>query len=353
MSDDRQIELSGDGDAATDDSTDGERYRLPGISPRAYEHPADRAATAALRKIPLLDVVLRKLSEYQFERAFLQMMLANSVRIGPDQLPRIWNSYQTVLDTLDMPQQYALYISQTPVANAFTLGSKSPIIVVQSGLVSLLDENEVRFVLAHEVGHILSDHSLHRTALVILLRLGQIARLPLLVGLPTLAIELILLEWFRAAELSADRAATLAIRDPLVACRSLMNLAGGAMSQELNVDAFIRQANEYEEWESRYDKSMRFLLEIGRTHPFPVRRVSELMRWVQTGDYDRIVRGDYIRRSDQADPQQDVGEGVRFYNDRFQAIIREVGGGVQDFGRQLSDWLKRNKDKDGDDKPAE
>lgn len=327
-------------------------YRLTQISSRAYEHPADRAATAALRTIPFMESATRKLIE-QFERGFLQFMLGNSVRIGPDQLPDLWKSHLSVLHTLDMPGQYPLYITQTPVANAFTVGSKQPIVVVNSGLVTLLDETEVRFVLAHEIGHVLSDHSLFRTALMILLYTGRVARLPLFVGLPTIAMQMILLEWFRAAELSADRAGMLAVRDPVVCCRSLMNLAGGAASQQLNLEAFIKQAMEYDEWESQLDKSVRVLMEMGRSHPFPVRRVAEAMRWVQSGAYDRIVRGEYIRRDQKQDTMHDVGEGAKFYTERFQAIIKEFGGGVTDFGRNLKDWLKRNKDKDSDSQDAE
>ena len=56
--------------------------RLIEISPKAYEHPADRAATAALKSIPMLDTVVRKLIEYGYERAFRQMLLANALRVG-------------------------------------------------------------------------------------------------------------------------------------------------------------------------------------------------------------------------------------------------------------------------------
>ena len=85
----------------------------------------------------------------------------------------------------------------------------------------------MRTVLGHEAGHILSDHVLYRTALIILLQLSAPRRLPMLAGIPLLAIQLALLEWFRCAELSCDRAATLVNRDPLVTCRTMMVLAGG------------------------------------------------------------------------------------------------------------------------------
>ncbi len=111
----------------------------------------------------------------------------------------------------------------------------------------------------------------------------------MLAGLPLMAVRMALLEWFRAAELSCDRAATLVNRDPLVTCRTLMVLAGGTASRKLDLDAFVRQASAYEEWEPGWDKLARVRIELGQTHAFPVKRVSELMRWVRSGEYDRIV----------------------------------------------------------------
>src|SRR3712207_2514266 len=134
-----------------------EGYRLTDISPKAYEHPADRAATAALASVPMLDQVVRKLIEFGYERALRQAYLGASVKIGPDQLPDTWRVYEQVLKTLDMPDTYDLYVTQMPIANAMAIGAGRPIIVVNSGLVSLLDEEGMRTVLAHECAHILSD----------------------------------------------------------------------------------------------------------------------------------------------------------------------------------------------------
>ena len=188
-------------------------HRLHDISPKAYEHPADRAATAALQSIPMLDAVVRRLIEFQYERAFRQILLGSSVKLGPDQLPELWESYERLLATLDMPATYDLYLTQYPIPNAAAIGAKQPMILINSELLLLLDHDELRAVVAHEIGHILSDHQLYRTALMILLQIGN-TRLPWMAGLPVRAITAALLEWSRASELTCDRAATLATRDP-------------------------------------------------------------------------------------------------------------------------------------------
>jgi Zn-dependent protease with chaperone function len=315
-------------------------HRLEAISPKAYEHPADRAATAALKKIPKLDLVVRKLIEFQYERALRQSFLASSIKLGPEQLPETWAGYERVLATLDMPETYDLYVTQWPLANAATIGSEKPMIVLNSAAVSLLDEAELQTVLAHEAGHILSDHVLYRTALMILLQLS-LTRLPLVAGVPLIAVRAALLEWFRATELSCDRAATLVNRDPLVTCRTMMVMAGGANSRKLNLDAFLKQASEYEEWGSGWDRMSRFFVELGLTHDFPVRRVHEVMKWVRSGEYDRIIGGDYLRRGDDdVDPRAAAGEAVDHYAERFRRLFRDAQEEVEKASGKLSDWLK-------------
>lgn len=325
-----------------------EDQRLADLSPKAYEHPADRAATAALKSIPMLDVVVRKLIDYGYERALRQVFLAGSVRLGSEQLPEAWAGHRAACARLDLGDVPDLYLTQFPITNAAAIGSERPMVMLNSRTVEVLDTEELRTVLGHEAGHVLSDHVLYRTALMILLSVGAgVARLPLMAGLPLLAVKLALLEWFRAAELSCDRAATLVNRDPLVTSRTLMVLAGGMASRKLDLDAFLRQANEYEEWEPGWDKLSRLRIEIGQTHAFPVRRVSELMRWVRSGAYDRIVGGQYVRRGDPLDVRAEAGEAADHYAERFRSLFREAGAGmgqagekVGDAAEKLGEWLR-------------
>jgi Zn-dependent protease with chaperone function len=325
-----------------------EVQRLADISPKAYEHHADRAATAALKSIPMLDTVVRKLIEFGYERALRQVLLASAVRLGSEQLPDAWAGHRAACARLDLDSVPDLYLAQVPFTNAAAIGSDRPMVLINSRTVELLDEEELRTVLGHEAGHVLSDHVLYSTALMILLTIGNsVARMPLMAGLPLLAVKLALLEWYRAAELSCDRAATLVNRDPLVTSRTLMVIAGGASSRKLNLDAFLRQAAEYDEWEPGWDKLSRLRIELGQTHAFPVRRVSELMKWVRSGDYDRIIKGEYIRRGDPLDVRAEAGEAVDHYAERFRSLFKEVGAGVTQAGdkmadaaEKLGDWLR-------------
>jgi Zn-dependent protease with chaperone function len=331
-----------------------EGYQLKGISPKAYEHPADRAATAALRSIPYLNTVVRKLIELGYERALRQAYLGSSVRLGDDQLADVWMAHVRAYATLDLEPVPDLYLTQFPIANALTIGAGRPIVVVQSGLVQLLDVEQLRAVFAHEAGHVLSDHVLYRTALVILMRLSSIPGIPL----PLLPIRAALMEWFRASELSCDRASALVTRDPLTVCRTLMVIAAGAEAERLDLDVFMRQGIDYREKGSGLERLSRLLLDLNITHPMPVRRVHELMEWVKSGDYDRIVGGDYVTRDVPPDPRAEASDAVAHYSDRFRAMFRDAGESVGDIGEQLgdvaqqvSDWLRRTRE--GDDEASD
>jgi Zn-dependent protease with chaperone function len=310
------------------------------ISPKAYEHPADRAATAALGSIPMLDKVLKRLSELRFERAYEQLLLADAVRLSERQLPEVYSSHLSVLESLDIETRPDLYLSRLNSMNALTVGSSRPVVILNAPIVSSLAPEPLRAVLGHEAGHVLSDHVHYATVLQILQRvlttgLAPVARLPLQ------AVTLVLMEWYRCAELSCDRAATLVVEDPLITCRLLMDLAGGGVPG-LDLNAFIAQAEEYAETDDLLARPGRWLTELTRTHPYTVRRVAELSRWVREGDYDRIRSGNYLRRGQEPPPSDQMRAATEHYRQRFTEIVDRVAGGMQRMAESISGWLRGN-----------
>jgi Zn-dependent protease with chaperone function len=323
-----------------------EGQRLPDISPRAFEHPADRAATAALGRIPMLDTVVRKLIQLGYEHALRQNLAAGALKLGPAQLGDAWADHSACYARLDVSPVPDLYLGQHPFANAAAIGSHRPVVVLNSRTVELLDRHELRAVLGHEAGHVLADHVLYQTALMILLQLGR-TPIGMLGGLPLVGIRLALLEWFRAAELTADRAAAIAVRDPLVVCRLLMVMSAGLPSERLDLAAFLEQGRTYRESEG-WAKLSRLRTELGLTHPHPVRRVHELMTWVQSGAYDRIASGEYVRRGQEGDWRAEADAATQHYTERFRGFMDEaaegvskLGDGLGDASGKLQDWLRR------------
>lgn len=320
-------------------------YRLRELDERVLRHPADRAATAALKAIPGLDSVVRKLIELGYERALRQSLLASSVRLGPRQLPEVWSRHRTAYVTLDLGEAPELYLAEFPFANASTIGSTDPLVLVNSRLIDQLDGDQQRVVFAHEAAHIMCDHVLYGTALQILIALsGSMLNRTLPTALPLKAIQSALLEWSRAAELTCDRIAALTVRDPLLVCRTLMSLAAGTASDRLDLDAFLAQADDYgKQGRSLPGRWNRLSLELNATHPLAVQRAHELMSWVKSGDYERIRDGDYPRRGSE-DPS--VGEEARaaadHYREKVTTAFKDVAGQAEGATKAVSDWLSKN-----------
>ena len=322
--------------------------RFEQLSPKAYEHPADKAATSALHAVPLLDKVIKRLTDLGHERRLRQIVMGNAIRLGDKQVPDVWETYIRSGSVLDLPTLPDLYVTNDPTVNALTIGAKTPLVIVHSSLVGAYEAGETETVLAHELGHVLSEHYYYTTALVLLAQTMQGA-LPksLLLGLPVRAMYMALLEWSRAAELSADRAAALVMGDPLAPCRVLMRVAGGALPG-MNFDEFLKQAVEYDSEDDLFSRHSRFWVELSLTHPIAVRRVKELIEWVQSGEYDRINDGSYPRRHHEPPPSAEFDAAVAHYAERFSGFLDRTAGNVQDLGKQLGDWLKKRPGRDGE-----
>lgn len=320
------------------------RVPLPGISSRAWEHPADRGALVALRKLKGFDTLLKKLSGLVNERAVRLLFLGSAVRVDERQFPVLHQLLADVATALDAPAMPELYVSADPVPNAITIGMDRPIVVVTSGMVDLLDEEELRFVLGHEMGHVGSGHAVYQTLLQRLLVLSTVLVAIPLGGLGIRAIVAALMEWSRKAELSADRAGLLATQDPAVAFRVHMKLASGGHLEQLDQTSFFAQGAEYDASGDLRDSLLKLLLLEARSHPFAVVRASELRRWVDAGEYTRILSGDYPRRADDstADMTEAAQAAARSYADAFRQSQDMLAKLVRDASTMLDsvrNWL--------------
>ena len=309
---------------ASDVMTD--RVKLTDIASTAWEHPADRAALNTLRSIPGFDQVVRKVAGYFGERGVRQLFLANAVQVGPTQRPKLWAQYLAVVERLDWHEVPELYVTQTPLVNAAAVGFDKPFIVLNSGILSLLNEEEREDILGHELGHIMSGHTTYTTIAIIILTLG-INNLPFLAGIALLPFQLALMEWYRKAELSADRAGLLVTQDLRISASTFLKMAGGgAGDDEISTDAFLQQAATYETQGDFADKVWQVINTAFRTHPFGTVRAAELQRWVQSGEYEKILLGDYRRRTDSATPplSADLEDAVGYYGQQARGAMDSI-----------------------------
>jgi Zn-dependent protease with chaperone function len=267
------------------------------LNKHAYIHPADSKALAALKAIPGVDSALKKLLEWTGESAIRVMFMASAVKVTPKQCPDLHAKLQIACTTLgvDMPD---LYVQQNPLVNAFTGGVEKPIIVLHSALIERLNDEETLAVIAHEVGHIHAEHVLYLTAARLMEALANLSVGKLIPGseivkfIVSAGIASALLAWARRAELSCDRAAALVVQDPHVVGRTMMKLAGGTFASKIDYEQFLEQGREFQKNydEKKLDKFWADILNAGLSHPFPIWRVSEVIKWVESGEYDEVMK---------------------------------------------------------------
>lgn len=322
-----------------------DRIVLTQISSRAWEHPADRAALNTLRSLPGFDEVVRKVAGFIGERGVRHLFTANAVRVGPRQRPKLDDLYSEVVATLDWPKRPQLYVTQTPMVNAWAVGFDDPFIVISSEMLRILDREEQRYILAHELAHIMSGHTTYRTIAIIILFFGM-RNLPIVAGMALLPFQLALLEWYRKSELSSDRGGLLGTQDQTTAMRTFLKLAGGERyDDEIDLDEFMVQAAEYEIDETTWDSVLKILNTAFRDHPFHTLRAAELQRWVQRGEYNEILAGNYLRRD--GDPDRpltdDYADAAGYYGQQAKQAWETLEGTLRRAGDAFSDAIRGTK----------
>jgi Zn-dependent protease with chaperone function len=333
------------------------RIRFPDISSRAYEHPADRGALVALRSIPGFDSVLKAISSAIGERSIRLLYLASATRVSPRQYPDIHEMLNECATTLDLQPVPEMFIEQDPSPSAMAIGLDKPIIVISTGMLQLTDDEGLRFIIGHEVGHVLSGHAVYRTMLLALINVAAtIAWLP--IGAWSIrAIILGLNEWFRKSELSCDRAGLLCSQDPSAALRAHASLAGARNPNDMDVAGFLDQAEEYETRGDVRDSLLKLLQLSGRSHPLAALRAAELQKWAAGPDYADILAGNYPRRSDDKDTpmSDDVKAAANSYKENFSTsgdplykLVSKIGSVAGTAGgsaaNRMRDWWRGGQD---------
>lgn len=269
------------------------RVKFPRLSSSAFEHPADRAALDALKKIPVLDKLFARLIELGAERIYRMRLLGSSVHVTPKQCPKVYSLYKEAIEILDV-QEPDLFLTSHPMPNAMTVGVERPMIVLHSSLVDLLTEDELRAVLGHELGHVKAGHVLYMTIAHALKAILQ--NVLGIRGLANAGLMVALYDWSRKAELTADRAELLVAQDIDTCTKLHMKLSGGSWSiyEQMDHEEFLKQANSYEDLDySTINKFYKILWELWHTHPLPVYRAREIKNWSEGKQYQEILAGRY------------------------------------------------------------
>jgi len=278
----------------------------PGISGEAFRHPLDRQAEQALRSVPGFDIVARKFVEFVYERPRYIYLMGNTIQVGVRQFSSVYQIFRECLQCLDISPEPALFVSQAPSVNAYALGQEKPCVVLNSALLDLLSESELRSVIAHELGHLKCGHTtLTQMAMWANFAIAGLADLTFgLSGFISTGLMLAFYEWLRKAELSADRASLLVMDELNPTLQGMMRLAGGSLkyAHEMSLDELIKQSDRYQELDNdQLNQLYKFSLYndvssgVFLSHPFTIERIRFLQEWSASPEFKNIRQGNYLR----------------------------------------------------------
>ena len=266
-----------------------ERKILKGIDHSHYEHLFDQKALAALEKTPGLSLVGNYITKHLIEKIYTIQYTGSNLKVTADNYPRIYEYLQRACQILDMPFVPDLYIEWGYSINALTVGSENPIIVLNSGLIDLCDDDEIMFIIGHECGHIKSNHMMyHMMAQVINICVDAIP------GGSSIAapLQFALYYWNRMSEFTADRAGLLCCQDRDVAVRAFMKMAGMPIKEfsSMNYQTFIQQAADFKQLDyDAMNKVIKFISIADESHPWTVMRAAELLNWINNAEFRQLI----------------------------------------------------------------
>lgn len=260
------------------------------MKPSDFIHPEDAAALRQLESIPGFPTLVKKFYALGYEKLFYGTNMATAIRLSETQLPNLYRRLPPICQKLGIAEP-EFYLEMNPMPNAYTFGDTKIFITMTSGLVELLNDDELDAVIGHECGHILCRHVLYHNMANLLINGADAFGL---LGMLTAPVKYALLYWQRKSELSCDRAGAI-ITSPETVARTMVRLAGGpkSITNEVNIEEWARQADAYEEIrnDGMWNKTLQTLAVMETDHPFAAVRVREILNWAKTPQYASIVNG--------------------------------------------------------------
>lgn len=263
-----------------------------------YAFAGDIRVLRNLRRLAPVRVVA-KASVRAFKTFQKNALLGKSVKVSSRQFPHINSLVAECAEILDIPMP-TVYVSQSPFINAGTYGTQDEsFILIKSGLIDSLDDDELRFVIGHECGHIQNQHVVYATTAEFMKRgIGVYVKWAVIPA--SMAID----AWSRRAEVTCDRAGLVCCKDESVALDTIMKLAVGSskLFDDMDIDEFESQIEGIKEGVGRF-------AEVFDSHPYLPKRIKAL-RLFADSNYFRNIKGERGGRSlDEID--RDVEEIIK------------------------------------------
>jgi Zn-dependent protease with chaperone function len=283
---------------------------FPEMEPGAFSHEDDARQVRKLREVPGVSWAVRQLVRHSYEEAVRLRALGTSVRVGAGAYGHLHELLEEVVERLDIARPDC-YVRRDPAPHASTTGLEQPTIILTTGLLDLLGEEEMLAALAHEVSHI---HCRHLPYLLVSDFLRYLGAELGAGAAPFWGARVALEEWRQAALLSCDRGALLATGRLEVVQSWVCKLGGAGASENtygaVSGEALSEQAAEYDDKrrESARGRLHRAMLLMDPTVCFMPERLAEISAWAESGAWNAFASGAYPRGDDAGSGDAASGE---------------------------------------------
>ncbi len=240
-------------------------------------------ATATICLSALFIVVFVAVA-YGMNRSQHNELLRRARRVTPQSAPGLADVAEDAIARLQ-PGDVQVFVAPSRKLNAYAFGILPPkVVVLNSALLEVMDADEMRFVLGHELGHVRLGHTWLNSLV------GGMAGIPSPLGASAL-LSMAFLWWNRACEYSADRAGMLACGEPHKALSALIKLeAGPAVFTRADGSAELAEALEraLRVIDAEDDHALSHLEEAFGTHPMMIKRIQQLRSYAASNEYHRL-----------------------------------------------------------------
>lgn len=263
---------------------------LFGLEAKSYEHEFDKVALKTMRALPGFDTVVNFFLNWTYIKWHVIELQGSNFLVTRESCPELYDLVHDVADTLDVRPLPRFYTQWGYNINGYTTGYKEDtLLVLNSGTVDLLEEDELRFVAGHEMGHVKSGHVIYHT-------MGElfnnaISQIPLVSSMTT-PIYYALMYWIRMSEFTADRAGLLACQNIDAAISAIIKMSGLPIKyfEKMDKATFIKQASEFKDSFSGFtDKAIKTITIASSSHPWTVLRAAELISWYESDNYRNLI----------------------------------------------------------------
>ncbi|MCI0514026.1 M48 family metallopeptidase [candidate division KSB1 bacterium] len=242
-----------------------------------------------LFEAPIVDRIMREGKVENERNPYLSALEGHSFKITPKMAPGLFTLCHEVQNQLEFKEEIDYFITNSAETNCFAVwrleDDQHHIIMINSALIERLDDDELRFVIGHEIGHLINENiQLYK---IIDFVFPEMSRVPLV-------FQNKISLWKKLSELTADRYGYIASPKLDKCISNFFKLASGLDTQRIAFDP-LAYLSEMEQALSYFEKEP---FAVTTSHPINPVRIKALQLFHQSNLYQQIARKDTLTQDE-------------------------------------------------------